>query len=144
MRTTSSLEAFNAVLKRSIAQRFNFFKFVARLKFHECRKAERMHNLVHDALSELHYARRKIKDQEREVKIQKVTMMLTEGKLTIMEFLQAMSNEDESMLEYKIMMMHNLINVRFSVEISDCSDISGDENDEEEYSDGEKEEDDDE
>lgn len=96
MRTTSSLESFNAVLKRSIVRRFNFFKFVTRIKFHECRKAERMHNLLHDKLSELHYLRRKKNDQEREAKIQKVTLMLTEGRITIKEFLQMMTNEVES------------------------------------------------
>lgn len=100
MRTTSSLESFNAVLKRSIAKSFNLFKFVARLKYHECRKAERMNNLSHDDLSELHYARRKKKDEEREKKIQKVSAMLHDGQITIGEFLKIMVTDEESMYKF--------------------------------------------
>lgn len=96
MRTTSSLEAFNAVLKRSIVQRFNLFKFITRLKFHECRKSERMHNLANDDLTELHYARRKKNDQDREAKIAQVTMMLKEKTVTVKQFLQIMASDDES------------------------------------------------
>lgn len=96
MRTTSSLEAFNAVLKRSIVQRFNFFKFISRIRFHECRKSERMHNLANDNVTESHYVRRKRNDQDREAKIARVTMMLTKNMITVKQFLQIISTEDES------------------------------------------------
>lgn len=96
MRTTSSLEAFNAVLKRSIVQRFNFFKFISRIKFHECRKSERMYNLANENVIESHYVRRKRNDQDREAKIARVTLMLTKKTITFKQFLQIISTEDES------------------------------------------------
>lgn len=98
MRTTSSLESFNAVLSRSIYKRFNFFKFIVKLKFHDARKSERMHNLAHDVLAETQYERRKAKDKDREKKIANVTEMLKNKEISIGRFLRVMATDDECKL----------------------------------------------
>lgn len=99
MRTTSSLESFNAVLNRSIAKHSHFFKFVPRLKIHESRKADKMFNLAHDILPNDHdqFKRRKKCDQQREEKIKYFTtkyliVPITEN--SVREFLLAMASDD--------------------------------------------------
>lgn len=93
MRTTSSLESFNAVLNRSIAKKANFFKFVEGLKLHESRKADDMHNRTHDNLPEEHFERRHLRDREREEKIRSHTILLESGVISTADFLQAMVDE---------------------------------------------------
>lgn len=96
MRTTSSLESFNAVLNRSIAKKANFFKFLERLKLHESRKADDMHSRAHHTLPEKHFKRRHLRDQERENKIRSLTTLLESGAISTGDFLQAMANESST------------------------------------------------
>lgn len=92
MRTTSSLESFNAVLNRSIAKRPNFYKFVERLKLHESRAADQMYNAVHGLQKclEPHHE----KDRQRAEKIKHFTKLICNRKLTPQEFLNAMAQKD--------------------------------------------------
>lgn len=93
MRTTSSLEAFNSALNRSIPKKANFFTFVERLKLHESRKADQMCNLINDSLPQNHYERKHERDQKREEKIQFYTELLCSGKINTRGFLGAMADE---------------------------------------------------
>lgn len=95
MRTTSSLESFNAYLNRTIPKRGNLFKFMSRLKYHECRKADRMHNLVHNFVPQKQFERKTLKDRLREAKIEKATDLLSKG-ASIGDFLNALANEENS------------------------------------------------
>lgn len=82
MRTTSSLESFNAVLNKSIAKRANLFKFVPRLRLHASRKEDEMIQLAKGLLRPDQFKRRKEKDQMREEKIQYLTAKYLNGKIT--------------------------------------------------------------
>lgn len=93
MRTTSSLESFNSALNRSIPKKANFFTFVERLKLHESRKAEDMHNLVNDKLPKNQYERKHYCDQKREEKIRFNTELLHKGIINTSGFLAAMADE---------------------------------------------------
>lgn len=92
MRTTSSLESFNAYLNKTIAKRANFFKFVANLKLHESRKADTMSNLATDVLPDAQYTRRKVRDQQRDAKIKLHTALLCQCKISVVDFLDAMAD----------------------------------------------------
>lgn len=94
MRTTSSLESFNAVLNKSIAKRANLFKFIPRLRLHESRKADEMYHLAHDILSPDQFMRRKKKDRIRDEKIKLLTSKYLKGNITnqkIVSFLDEMA-----------------------------------------------------
>lgn len=84
MRTTSSLEAFNLQLNKSIGKKPIFFKFVDRLKIHESRKAQ-------DGSTEVAWKMKHKKDQERDEKIKLNTDLLRTGKSSIAEFLNTMA-----------------------------------------------------
>lgn len=95
MRTTSSLEAFHSVLNRTIAKGPNFFKFIERLRLHESRAADRMHNLAHDILPDKQFQARLKRDQDRDEKIRHHTGLLCNGAITPEEFLDAMAAENK-------------------------------------------------
>lgn len=97
MRTTSSIEAFNSVLNRSIAKRPNFFKLVERLKFHESRKADNFFNLAHDDVPMSQYQPRHMKDRVRNQKINELTEMLTKNRIDVERFLELMADEENCM-----------------------------------------------
>lgn len=102
MRTTSSLESFNAVLNKSIAKRANLFKFIPRLRLHESRKADEMYHLAHDILSPVQFMRRKKKDQIRDEKIKHLTSKYLEGNITnqkIQSFLEEVAADKYADLE---------------------------------------------
>lgn len=69
MRTTSSLEALNSVLKRTFTLHPNIFKFMDRLKVYEFGKQLQMFNLLQEDPSET-FQRRKLIDRLRDEKIQ--------------------------------------------------------------------------
>lgn len=91
MRTTSSLESFNAYLNRTIEKRGNFFKFVVNLKIHESRKADTMYSLVHDEVPDAQYQRRKLRDRQRDAKVEMNRVLLRDGKISVAGFLDAIS-----------------------------------------------------
>lgn len=91
MRTTSSLEGFNSILNRTIA---NFYRFVERLRIHESRKADEMIDLVRD-LSKKHLQPRHKKDQDLDQKIKHNTSLLCAKIISIVDFLNAMTSVDD-------------------------------------------------
>lgn len=96
MRTTSSLESFNSKLNRSIAKKSNYYRFFERLRIHESRSADRMHNLSTDLLPDTHFDPKHKYYQERAIKIKANTSLLCKGKMTVAEFLYEMTvDEDE-------------------------------------------------
>lgn len=97
MRTTSSLEAFNSSLNRSIPKKAHLFKFIECLKLHESRKADRMYSLAHGTLPEIHFKARREKDEIRAEKIRRCTSFLCEKKMSIKEFLEAMATDQTCM-----------------------------------------------
>lgn len=96
MRTTSSLEAFNLQLNKSIGKKPIFFKFVDRLKIHESRKADHFISLVQDGSTEVAWKMKHKKDQERDEKIKLNTDLLRTGKSSITEFLNTMAATDST------------------------------------------------
>lgn len=97
MRTTSSLESFNAVLNRSLVKHGHFFEFTMRLKFHESRKSDEMYYLMYDDVPHNQLQRRKKCDKEREKKVQTNTALLMSGVFSIREFMNAMADDGNSM-----------------------------------------------
>lgn len=95
MRTTSSLEGFNSILNRTIAKHSNFYRFVERLRIHESRRADEMINLVRDQSSKKHLEPRHKKDQDRDQKIKHHTSLLCNNKVSIADFLNAMTSVDD-------------------------------------------------
>lgn len=93
MRTTSSLESFNSAINRSVKKKQNYFKFVERLRIHESRKADRMHNLAHDVLPAKQFTARHKADRLRHEKIKENTDLLRDGVISTAEFLSIMANE---------------------------------------------------
>lgn len=94
MRTTSTLEAFNLSLNRSIHKNPHFFKFVEGIRLHESHRADHMYNLVHGNVPSTQYDRKHHKDQEREEKIKKNTELISSGRISINEFLKQMAVDD--------------------------------------------------
>lgn len=102
MRTTSSLESFNAILNRSIAKNAHFFKFLLRLRIHESRKTDEMHYMAHHILPDSQFERRKQRDRERENKIQFFSAKLLSGRFTTAEFLLAMAADENGMQKLRL------------------------------------------
>lgn len=101
MRTTSSLEGFNSVLNRTIAKHPNFFKFVERLRIHESRKADDMIALVQDPVSKKQLEPKHKKDKDRNDKIKHFTDLLCAHKLTVADFLDAITSSNDGMSRIK-------------------------------------------
>lgn len=95
MRTTSSVESFNAVLNRSIERHPEFFKLVLALQLHESRKADEMHYLATNNPSpDAHFKKKNKQDQERNEKITALTEKLNLGILSTEEFMWAMAKDE--------------------------------------------------
>lgn len=105
MRTTSSLEAFNSALNRSIAKKKNYFKFFERLQIHENRCADRMHNLVNDLLPKSHFEPRHELDKKRARKIEANTALLCQGVITPADFLDEMASDENC--KYFFLLFYN-------------------------------------
>lgn len=100
MRTTSSVESFNAVLNRSIEKRPNFFRLVLALQIHESRKADKMHYVATNCPSPCgHFRKKKKEDEEREQKIVKLTGDLNEGRLSTEGFMLEMAKDDNGIID---------------------------------------------
>lgn len=98
MRTTSSLEAMNAVLRRTFPNHPHVFKFIDRLKIHEFSKYLEMLEAVR-SIGVGSVVRKKKKDQIRDNKINCLTLALKIKNLTPGEFLKSMStNKDGDVL----------------------------------------------
>lgn len=93
MRTTSSVESFNAVLNRSIHKNPGFFRLILALRVHECRKADEMYYKVHNVADE-YFEKKKIRDQNRDKKIKLLTDALDTGKLNTEGFMVEMAKEE--------------------------------------------------
>lgn len=76
MRTTSSLESMNAVLRRSFPNHPHIYKFIDRLRLFEFSKSLDMLAATKSEVSEKQLQRRKKRDQMREDKIRKLTLLL--------------------------------------------------------------------
>lgn len=97
MRTTSSLESMNAVLRQSFPNHPHIFKFIDRLKLHEFSKTLDMLEAVKAIGVDSVVNNYKKKDQKRRLKINRLTLALQDGSLTTGQFLEAISsNEDEN------------------------------------------------
>lgn len=96
MRTTSSLESMNAVLKRICPVHPHLFKFLDRLRFHEFSKSFEMLQAINsDSPTEKLERRRRLKCRQRMAKIKYLTKELKENKeMTAGLFLDAMANGD--------------------------------------------------
>lgn len=96
MRTTSSVESFNAVLYRSIERHPDFYKLVIALQIHESRKTDQMHYLATNNPSpDAHFKKKRKLDQERDLKITALTEKLNGGTVSVEEFMLAMANGED-------------------------------------------------
>lgn len=94
MRTTSSLESLNAVLRRSIPNHPHIYKFTDRLRLHEYSKYLDMLKAVKSNIS-LTPVRRKKRDQQRDEKIKYFTEMLkTDVDMHAGDFLLKLADEN--------------------------------------------------
>lgn len=95
MRTTSSLESMNAVLRRICPNHPHLFKFIDCLRLHELSKSIDMLETVRsDAPVERLHRRRLLKNKRRNFKIKELTRKLEVGTLTPSKFLEGMANAD--------------------------------------------------
>lgn len=92
MRTTSSLESMNAVLRRTFPVHPHIFKFMDRLRVHEFSKFLDMLEAAATPPSDKQLQRRKLKDQKRETKIKELTEELnSSGGISPGNFLEEMA-----------------------------------------------------
>lgn len=94
MRTTSSLESLNAVLRRGFPLHPHIFKFMERLQYHEFGQQLKMFKLVKEdpSMSRKKLQRRRQKYQLRNAKIKACTEQLrTNESFTVGEFLECLS-----------------------------------------------------
>lgn len=82
-----------------MAKNAHFFEFVVGLKLHESRKADKMHNLLKNVMSNNQLERKHPKVRMRDGKIADLTKLLDEKKISIKEFL-AMSADENSMFAF--------------------------------------------
>lgn len=96
MRTTSSLESMNAVLKRMFPNHPHLFKFIDRLRLHEFSKTLDMIDAVRsDDLMNKILRRRRKNIQRRDEKIKQITELFkTHKEMTAGSFLKAMATEN--------------------------------------------------
>lgn len=92
MRTTSSLEAFNSALNKTLPRRANFFKFVQCLKTHEFSKFSDLFNHF-NSLCEIKVRKRKL-DRIRDQKIKRNFNLFNTKKIKLSEYLEAVSATD--------------------------------------------------
>lgn len=95
MRTTSSVESFNAVLNRSIDKHPDFFRLVMALKIHESRKTDHLFYTTHnDPKPDEFFEKKKIRDRERDKTIRGLTAKLNNDELNTEEFMHAMAKDE--------------------------------------------------
>lgn len=94
MRTVSSLESFHSAVNRTVPKKSHFFKFTMGLKYHECRKADKMLNLVRDLIPKNQLQKKHLRDQVRENKINHFTKLLCSEDISVREFLLAMAKDE--------------------------------------------------
>lgn len=107
MRTTSSVESFNALLNRSIVKSPEFFNLVLSLKIHETRIVDEMWYVSRSNPEPNDYfEKKKKKDQERDKKIRVLTKKLNEMELTTEEFMREMAkDENGKQINYSVLIM---------------------------------------
>lgn len=91
MRTTSSVESFNALLNRSMQKRPDFFNFVMALQIHESRKVDEMFYVAKNPTPDEFFEKKKKQDKNRDKKIRNLTEMLNKNELSTEEFMRAMA-----------------------------------------------------
>lgn len=96
MRTTSSLECMNSVLRRMFPLHPHIFKFMDCLRYHEFGQQLRMFKLVKEEATKKQLDRKRKKDQKRNVKIKAYTdELLTNPLFSVGEFLKGLSSHDD-------------------------------------------------
>lgn len=93
MRTTSSLESLNSVLKRTFPLHPNMFRFMERLKVFEFGKQLKMFDSMRKGPSE---NRRRLQDRLRDEKVRNILHQLnnTEDDFNIGDFFNMLANQD--------------------------------------------------
>lgn len=95
MRTTSSVESFNALLNLSIDKHPEFFKLVMALKIHDSRKTDEMFYVANNnPVPDAYFEKKKKKDQERDQKIRSLTDKLEANELDTEAFMRAMAKDE--------------------------------------------------
>lgn len=126
MRTTSSLESMNAVLRRTFPNHPHIFKFLDRLRFHEYSKFLDMIDAVRsaDVPTEPLKCRKKLKDINRENKIKHLTKELkTDADMTTENFLQGMAAcNDEFLPQIGKILNSHVFNCDFRAQIISSAD----------------------
>lgn len=93
MRTTSSVESFNAVLGRKCSKHPHIFKFIDQIKIVELKKALNLLCLMEPGVPNSQFQPRNKEDQERNEKIKYFTTLLVQNIISVSIFLEAMANK---------------------------------------------------
>lgn len=94
MRTTSSQEAMNSVIQRSFPKNTNILKFAKNLQLHESIKSSDLYQISNGEITNQNYVRRRLEDKLREEKISHFSQLLTDGEISVDQFLECMSGSD--------------------------------------------------
>lgn len=94
MRTTSSVEAMNSVIQRSLPRNTNIYKFTSNLQLHEAVKSSSLYQISLGEITNKNFERKRREDKLREEKISFFTKLLKDGKISVDEFLECMSGKD--------------------------------------------------
>lgn len=82
-----------------MVKKAHFFKFIEGLKLHESRKTDHLYNLLCGTTPNERFSRSKPRDQERDHKIKFYTNLLSEGEISIKDFLRAMATDENCTLK---------------------------------------------
>lgn len=93
MRTISPVEGLHGILNKSIPKRSNFFVLIEGLQLHESQKSDDMYNAVHDVPRDDVFIPRNLKDRHRDAKIKKNTQLLSNGCISVKQFLEIMASQ---------------------------------------------------
>lgn len=89
MRTTSPLESFNSVIGRSFPKHPNIFRFIDYMKMHESHIVLKMWALLECEGKDAFQRKR-----DRDDKIKYATGMLKRDEISVVEFLEAVANDE--------------------------------------------------
>lgn len=96
MRTTSSLEGMNSVLRRMFPLHPGIFKFMERLQYHEFAHQLKFFKLLREdhPMESQQFIRRRRKDQLRDAKIKHcLHELLVSPDFTVGDFLESLAND---------------------------------------------------
>lgn len=94
LRTTSQVEALNSTIQRTFPNKPNIFNFIENLRLFDAIKSSDLYQLHLGTISNEKRKKKRLKDQQRDQKINLCTASLQKEEINVLEFLQLMANEN--------------------------------------------------